>query len=1587
MDLDKPTETFDESNEDFSIIGGFSFTDPASPDSFPRGGEVFHVSSTTPSLTVKWNTSGTNISQVKLEYWNKNDNAGAGGWRTIKNNIPNNNHGSGSSNLNSYIWDMSSPEPIPLDLAATNIKFNITSSVPDQPDTALPSPAFVICGDVRLTAPIQNALWSADGATANTIAWNVFGKVDNVRILYSRLSDFTDPANYSEIAASTSAEAGDPLSNKGAYPWTIPTDPATGDYITRVDAAQISKIKIEDIDSTFKTWVYYTSNDFIVKGNLRIIAPASATLAAGLDCAQYYTITWERDGRINAVNIKYATDGVNYTNVIESGRTFANDSDLQRSTTQQWKVPETPVTAAYKLLVEDANYKKSGTDGTYKESANFRVKGALTLTAPTATAIWRIASAPASLISWEVDHGQLDYVKLIASKSGNFLGGADEYDVITGLNPFNDEPFNESLLPAKVGRGHYDWTLPVTTPLLNTTKFKVVQDNANFTDIQSNASAAMDIRGNITVQTPSTDWKKGETTRKVTFTSYGTGIGIAYVFLYDPDDNQEYQLDGGSGVATLGDGTSQDMNVASVPDAKSNNCVIRVRDTQVKAAAKIEAESLPFKVYPVISNVAITPTVPPNLANVWIAQAINQQLTWSVNGSNQIDSVNIYYSSTGEGGLNYTTPMISNWASSGSCNTITVPATRTIQGVIAVRDADPNFENNVKQVSANFRVAGKLNLNQPTNTSKWKVGSTDKLIKWTYDGDITAVNIYIDYGLGGGYGSLASNIPATDGTAGYNPYPAQWPNGVPDQVSNNVKIKIEDANTSYSDATIAETQPFNIIGTFSNLSATAVDPEDTKVIANRAATITWTKAGSAISNVLMQYSTNAGGNWYNIVTNNEADTTTLVLNNQSYSWTPPATVISDACQIKITDPNNSSATGQSASNFTIASKVKVIQPDANQSWDAGTGYSITWQKWGTFDKVNIYYSPSDGQDGTWTAVDPSVTNKPAHTGDGLNGSYLWTIPETTVLSPNARIKVIDSEHETYGLAIISAKFTTKGALAVLWPNDTDHKVYEAGKTSEAIKWRRFGNIAGVKVFLSTDGSTYPPTPITGFENVSFVGAETEHQEFWTPPEIIGTTYRIKVQDINNPEVKAESPLFKVQGLLDIVLPDEQAPTWVIDLPQDITWKVTHGSIPNVKIIGSRSGNFSGTLPGDDQFIIASSTPADNTLAFSAANFATYGYVASGSFPWDLDEQNPTLITNSPAVKVRVMDANTLDYPTVKSDSSAPFTIKGSLEITTPANDTWRANSTTRFDGADTVIEWFSHGKISAVHIEFYDGNQWTAVTDPNGPGASCQEGNNSFSVSNWYTYNQVPDVKSLVCKLRITDKNNPSVTIPSGEFSVYPELTSVTVTPTPTDPQARPNVWLAQSENQEVKWTENSGKITSVDIYYSSTGLGGLPGTSLKLAVPSNEASGNQSCATITVPADLTGQAAIQVRDTDSNFINKVYKNSTEFKIVGYLEITSPSAATSPKLKVGDTGKKITWNYQGNMGPAKIYVDYNYSAPGNWQELVASVDSSLGESPWTPIPDQVSNKVRLKIVDLDKPTETFDESNEDFSIIGGFSFT
>ena len=149
----------------------------------------------------------------------------------------------------------------------------------------------------------------------------------------------------------------------------------------------------------------------------------------------------------------------------------------------------------------------------------------------------------------------------------------------------------------------------------------------------------------------------------------------------------------------------------------------------------------------------------------------------------------------------------------------------------------------------------------------------------------------------GSYASIASGVSIGTGGAGsWN-----WPS-IPDAVSNSVQVKI--ASTSNPTVEFTESPAFKIRGGFTNLRVEDSGNNPVNVLqAGDAYSVKWTTTGSAISNVVLQFSYDNGNTWSYI---NPVNPYTIS-NTGTYSWSAPVAGLPDpasSCLIRVIDPNN-----------------------------------------------------------------------------------------------------------------------------------------------------------------------------------------------------------------------------------------------------------------------------------------------------------------------------------------------------------------------------------------------------------------------------------------------------------------------------------------------------------------------------------------------------------------------------------------------------------------------------------------------------------------------------------------------------------
>ena len=98
--------------------------------------------------------------------------------------------------------------------------------------------------------------------------------------------------------------------------------------------------------------------------------------------------------------------------------------------------------------------------------------------------------------------------------------------------------------------------------------------------------------------------------------------------------------------------------------------------------------------------------------------------------------------------------------------------------------------------------------------------------------------------------------------------------------------------------------------------------------------ITWTATG--VSNVKLEYTTDNGTTWNNIIASTSGNT-------GSYAWTLPA-LSYDLVKVRITDLANSSLIGQSTNYFSVANNTSTLSPatgSGSSTTFTGTGITFT----------------------------------------------------------------------------------------------------------------------------------------------------------------------------------------------------------------------------------------------------------------------------------------------------------------------------------------------------------------------------------------------------------------------------------------------------------------------------------------------------------------------------------------------------------------------------------------------------------------------------------------------------------------------
>jgi hypothetical protein len=148
--------------------------------------------------------------------------------------------------------------------------------------------------------------------------------------------------------------------------------------------------------------------------------------------------------------------------------------------------------------------------------------------------------------------------------------------------------------------------------------------------------------------------------------------------------------------------------------------------------------------------------------------------------------------------------------------------------------------------------------------------------------------------------------------------------------------------------------------------------------------------GIGVNSVRIDYSTDAGATWINLVS--------YFNNTGTYVWTTP-NITSAECLVKVTNSENASLNDMSSSYFSVEQyKVKIISPDGDEVCGIENNFPIIWNS-NNVQYVNIDFSTDNGA--TWI---PLASNYAS------TGIYNWLVPNTP--SAQALIRITNAETES-----------------------------------------------------------------------------------------------------------------------------------------------------------------------------------------------------------------------------------------------------------------------------------------------------------------------------------------------------------------------------------------------------------------------------------------------------------------------------------------------------------------------------------------------------------------------------------------------
>ncbi|MBI4972228.1 MAG: hypothetical protein HZC16_00225, partial [Candidatus Omnitrophica bacterium] len=430
--------------------------------------------------TIKWKPNG-NITSFKIEY--RYD---GGSWVEI---TPTGGiAGSPSGDYRTWQWTGNPPASGIPDTISDDVDFRVSDYNDPLKVNAESGVNYIIKGSLNLTSP--DGYETLTVAESFDVAWSKTGTIGNLKIEYST-DDFN--ADIRTIHSSW------PSANS-PYPWA----PGITD-ITNQDNLKIRVSNITTITGTELT--DKSQNPFKIIGKIYNVQPSGSSII--WNKGQTKNVTWQEDGNISAVDIKYKTAaGDPYNKTLALNHTGHSDGANAAEIT----VPDENSEDCWVQILDKNNSNVKGVS-----NAAFSIRPVITASSPLIDTNIIVASSNTDVVQWSLN-GSAKVALVDVLYSTNGVGGPFDKTIAAGVD-------------ATLGK--VNWNNVIDT-MSNDVVVKVVDKtggsgNPNVYGL----SPSFDIIGSVTVQQPnsSANWVVGSTDKNITWTYTGS-IGTVDIY-YD----------------------------------------------------------------------------------------------------------------------------------------------------------------------------------------------------------------------------------------------------------------------------------------------------------------------------------------------------------------------------------------------------------------------------------------------------------------------------------------------------------------------------------------------------------------------------------------------------------------------------------------------------------------------------------------------------------------------------------------------------------------------------------------------------------------------------------------------------------------------------------------------------------------------------------------------------------------------------------------------------------------------------------------------------------------------------------------------